>query len=118
MSNELGKILEIVSDLAVGQKRIEKRLDGIELRLDAVELRLGNLEVRLDSVESRLTSLESDMDIVKTKVTRLESDMVEVKEKLDQVVAHSVMNYDMNKHQNQRLDRLEETTGLSPLVFA
>lgn len=90
MPNEIGKVLEIVSDLAVGQKRIEKRLDA----------------------------LESDMGIVKTKVTRLESDMVEVKEKLDQVVDHSVMNYDMNKHQNQRLDRLEKTTGLSPLVYA
>lgn len=88
LQKDMGKVLTIVSDLAVGQKRLEERMVGVEGRLTGVEGRLEHLE----------------------------NDMSEVKEKLDQVIEHSTMNYEKNKFQDKRLDRIETHLGLPCLT--
>lgn len=74
LGSDMRKVLTIVSDIVIGQKRIE----------------------------ARLQTLESDVSVVK--------------EKLDQVIDHSISNYEVNKQQDKRLQRLEQTTNLPSLV--
>lgn len=54
---ELGTIKEDISDLKLGQARIETRLDRVETRLEGVETRLERVETKLNAVHEQTAVL-------------------------------------------------------------
>ncbi len=55
LKRDMGKVLVIVSDLAVGQKRLEKKVDALEQRVGGLEHRVGGLEQKTEILISAVT---------------------------------------------------------------
>ena len=82
--------------------RIDKRLDGIDTRLEVVEKRLDGVDTRLEVVNKRLDGVDTRLEVVDTSLSVVYTRLDEVGKRLD----------DMYKVFDERINSMSETLVL------
>lgn len=79
----LNDVMDVLHNISKGVGALEKKMDGLEIRIGSLEKRMDSLEKRIDGLEKRIGSLEKRMDSLEKQVSFIKVKLVEHDERFD-----------------------------------
>jgi septal ring factor EnvC (AmiA/AmiB activator) len=84
--------------------QLNKKIDGVDFKLEKVDSRLGTMDSKLDKVDSGLDTMGSRLDKVSASQVRMENELTE---KIRGLYDFMEVQNEVNEHIINSLDRLE-----------
>ena len=102
-----------IDGLEVRIGRLEERMDRLEAKVDKLEERMYRLEARMDKLEERMDSLEAKVDSLEARMDKMESDNdMEFKAiRIEMDVAYKMLSRDISSV-NDKVDQFLHTKDI------
>lgn len=115
VSQQTAQLERRIDGLAVRIDSLEGRIDGLAVRLDGLEGRIDGLAVRLDSLEGRMDGVEAGMASLRVEVKALDEKLDAIQDAVAETLTHITETVDtqIQAHgarlldHEQRIHRLE-----------